>query len=35
LGLYIVKQLVERNGGQIELKSKPGWGTIFSLEFKS
>src|SRR3990167_8253756 len=27
LGLYIVKQLVERNGGKISVKSKPGEGT--------
>ena len=34
LGLYITKQLVERNGGKISVKSKPGKGTCFRLEFK-
>ncbi len=34
LGLYITKQLVERNGGKISVKSKPGQGTTFALEFK-
>lgn len=34
LGLYITKQLVERNGGKISVKSKPGVGTSFILEFK-
>ncbi len=32
LGLYITKQLVERNGGRISVKSKPGAGTTFRLE---
>ena len=35
LGLYIVKQLVERNGGKIDLKSKVGQGTVFSLRFQA
>jgi signal transduction histidine kinase len=34
LGLYITKQLVERNGGKISVKSKVGEGTQFLLEFK-
>lgn len=33
LGLYIVKQLVERNGGKISMKSKLGQGSVFSLQF--
>lgn len=33
LGLYITKQLVERNGGKIKVNSKLGQGTTFSLEF--
>lgn len=33
LGLYITKQLVERNGGRISVKSKEGEGTKFMLEF--
>ena len=35
LGLYITKQLVERNGGKIMVESKEGQGTIFKLEFKA
>ena len=33
LGLYVVKQLIERNGGKIFVKSGPGYGTYFNLEF--
>lgn len=33
LGLYIVKKLVERNGGKIEVRSELGKGTTFSLAF--
>ncbi|MCB9800414.1 MAG: hypothetical protein H6757_06615 [Candidatus Omnitrophica bacterium] len=33
LGLYITKQLVERNGGTITVQSQPGQGTKFILEF--
>ncbi len=35
LGLYITKQLVERNGGKITVQSKEGKGTAFLLEFKA
>ena len=35
LGLYITKQLVERNGGKISVSSKPNQGTLFTLEFKT
>ena len=31
LGLYIVKQAVEKIGGEIKVKSKEGKGTVFSL----
>ena len=34
LGLYVTKQLVERNKGKISVKSEIGKGTIFSLEFQ-
>lgn len=34
-GLYIVKQLVERNGGQITVESRPSVGTTFTLTFPS
>jgi signal transduction histidine kinase len=33
LGLYITKQLVEKNGGKIEVRSKPGASTSFILTF--
>ena len=35
LGLYITKQLVERNGGKILVKSEPEEGTHFILEFRA
>ena len=35
LGLYITKQLVERNSGKISVQSKEGKGTIFILEFRT
>ena len=34
LGLYVTKQLVERNGGKIAIASQLGKGTTFNLEFK-
>ena len=34
LGLYVTKQLIERNGGKISVKSKLGDGTTFFLDFK-
>ena len=34
LGLHVVKQLIERNGGSISVKSKIGFGTVFLLEFR-
>lgn len=33
LGLSIVKKLAERNGGRIEVQSREGMGTIFTLHF--
>jgi len=35
LGLFIVKQIVERNHGQISVTSEPGKGTNFSLIFRA
>jgi len=31
LGLYIVKRIVDKSGGSIEVQSEPGKGTLFSL----
>jgi len=33
LGLFIVKQIVEKNNGRISAKSELGKGTCFSLVF--
>ena len=33
LGLSIVRNMVERNGGQISLESKVGEGSVFTLMF--
>ena len=33
LGMYIVKELVDSMGGEIEIKSRPGCGTAVSVEF--
>ena len=35
VGLYVTKQLVERNGGKTTVESKIGEGTTFTLELKS
>jgi len=34
LGLAIVKWSVERMGGQVELQSKPGWGSVFRVSLR-
>jgi signal transduction histidine kinase len=33
LGLYIAKELTEKNGGKVTVESFPGHGTTFSLQF--
>ncbi len=35
IGLYIVKRIVENNGGRIEVKSELNTGTTFNLYFKT
>ncbi len=35
LGLYITKQLIERNGGRISAKSREAVGAVFSLMFNA
>lgn len=35
LGLFIVKQIVERNGGNISVDSEPGKGTTFRIVLRS
>ncbi len=35
LGLYIVKEAIEKLGGEIRIDSSPGVGTIFLMEFKN
>ncbi|GAL85470.1 phytochrome-like protein cph1 [Sporocytophaga myxococcoides] len=34
-GLYLVKSIMEKNNGKIEVQSEPGCGTIFNLFFKT
>jgi signal transduction histidine kinase len=34
IGLYIVKKMIEKNGGKIEVESQPGEGTSFILSLK-
>ncbi|WP_205500500.1 CHASE domain-containing protein [Rufibacter psychrotolerans] len=35
IGLYIVKRIIENNGGRIEVNSTPGQGTTFTVYFKT
>lgn len=34
-GLYLVKSIMEKNNGKIEVESESGYGTIFNLFFKA
>lgn len=35
VGLHLIKSMIERNGGKISLKSKPGVGTVFSCYIRN
>jgi signal transduction histidine kinase len=35
IGMYIVKRILENNGGKIEVKSEPGKGSEFLLYLKN
>jgi signal transduction histidine kinase len=35
IGLYIVKRMIENNGGRIKVKSEVGKGTTFDVYFKA
>lgn len=35
MGLYIIKRMLENNGGMVELESEPGKGSVFSIYFPS
>jgi PAS domain S-box-containing protein len=34
IGLYIIKRIIENNGGKIEVESEPNVGTVFKVFFK-
>ena len=34
MGLYLVKTQITALGGKVDVKSKPGEGTVFTLWFK-
>ena len=33
IGLYIIKRIIETNGGRIDLESEAGQGTVFKIYF--
>ncbi len=33
LGLWVTKQIVEKHGARIQVRSKPGLGTVFAIDF--
>jgi signal transduction histidine kinase len=35
IGLYIIKRIIENNGGKIEVESEYGKGTTFKAYFKT
>jgi PAS domain S-box-containing protein len=35
IGLYIIKRIIENNGGRIEVASEYGWGSTFHVYFKA
>lgn len=34
LGLFVTKQIIEKHGGEITLKSEPNYKTVFEIQFK-
>lgn len=34
LGLFVTKQIIEKHGGEITLKSEPDYKTVFEIQFK-
>lgn len=34
LGLFVTKQIIEKHGGEITLKSEPDYKTVFEMQFK-
>lgn len=34
LGLFVTKQIIEKHGGKITLKSEPNYKTVFEIQFK-
>jgi signal transduction histidine kinase len=35
VGLWLSRAIVESHGGQLNFKSDPGWGTVFTMRLPS